>query len=352
MRRNVMNQLYREIAEQPEVFRRVATTYVNEETFVSWYEDHPGTIYLTGMGSSLFAAYPAYLYLLSRGFPVVYIDASELLHYGLQGIRDVDTLVLLSQSGESYEVLEILNRLPSRPKTLAFTASPKSTLARRVTKAIDILSGIEYAVTATKTHTATLVTLNLWAMAQGRDKEAFLHASLDLELLAEEAERLIETSPEWTKKILKSLEFAQGAETKVLIARGPALSSAWHGCLLMYECAKETFLSFSGGQFRHGPLELAVKTMFAIALALPGKTQELVVRLAEELAERGVGVLLVGATLEERYNLKVLPLHFPNEYFAPALSVIPIMLLAYTMAEEKGIEPGKAFLIQKTTLRE
>lgn len=347
-----MNQLYREISEQPEVFRRIARTYVNEETFASWYEDHRGTIYLTGMGSSLFAAYPAYLYLLSRGFPVVFIDASELLHYGLSGIRDGDTLLLISQSGESYEVLEILRRLPSRPRTLAFTSSLKSTLAQKAHRTFDILSGTEYAVTSTKTHTATLVTLNLWALAQAKDKDAFLHASLDLELLAEEAERLIESAPEWTKRTLEALEFARNAETKVIIARGPALASAWHGCLLMYECAKETFLSFSGGQFRHGPLELAVKTMLAVILALPGKTQELLVRLAEELAARGAGILLIGQAEKLRYNVEVLPLHFPNEFFAPALSITPLMLLAYALAEDKGIEPGKAFLIQKTTLRE
>ncbi|MBC7216953.1 MAG: SIS domain-containing protein [Candidatus Caldatribacterium sp.] len=347
-----MNQLYREISEQPEVFRRIARTYVNEETFASWRDDHSGTIYLTGMGSSLFAAYPAYLHLLSRGFPVVFTDASELLHYGLPGVKNGDTLVLVSQSGESYEVLEILNRLSSRPRILAFTSSLKSTLAQKADKTFDILSGTEYAVTSTKTHTATLVTLNLWALAQTGEREAFLHASLDLELLAEEAERLIASAPEWTKKILGALEFARNAETKVIIARGPALASAWHGCLLMYECAKETFLSFSGGQFRHGPLELATKTMLAVILALPGKTQEILLRLAEELAERGVGVLVIGQGEKLRYNVEVLPLHFPNEFFAPALAVIPLMLFAYTLAEDKGIEPGKTFLIQKTTVRE
>lgn len=347
-----MNQLYREIAEQPGIFQRIAQAYAREEFFQEWRENHRGKIYLIGMGSSLFAAYPAYLYLLGRGFPVVWIDASELLHYGLSGIRSEDTLVCVSQSGESYEILEILSRLPSRPRLVAFTSSPKSTLVRKAGAFIDVLSGTEYAVTSTKTHTATLVTLNLWAMAQAQDREGFLHASLDLELLAEEAEHLITTSSEWAKRILKNLEFAQSAETKVIIARGPNMSAAWHGCLCFYECAKETFLSFSGGQFRHGPLELAVKTMLAVLLALPGRTESLLVKLARELSEKGVGVLFLGQSLEPKYNLEVLPLHFPNEFFAPALSVIPLMLLAYFMAEEKGIEPGKAFLIQKTTLME
>ncbi|MGQ9622264.1 MAG: SIS domain-containing protein [Candidatus Caldatribacteriaceae bacterium] len=303
-----MNQLYREIAEQPGVFQRIAQTYAREEVFQEWRESHQGKIYLTGMGSSLFAAYPACLYLLERGFPVVWIDASELLHYGLLGIKSEDTLVCVSQSGESYEILEILSRLSSRPRLVAFTSSPKSTLARKAEVSIDILSGTEYAVTSTKTHTATLVTLNLWAMAQAQDREGFLHASLDLELLAEEAERLVTTSAEWAKRVLKNLEFAQSAETKVIIARGPNMSAAWHGCLCFYECAKETFLGFSGGQFRHGPLELAVKTMLAVFLALPGKTESLMVKRPKSSQRGG----LVFSLSDEVLNLSITLRFFPS----------------------------------------
>lgn len=348
-----MNQLYREIAEQPEVLRRIAATYVTEEQFSSWGRPLRGRIYFVGMGSSLFAAYPAYLYLLESGFPVAWLDASELLHYGLQGIRDDDTLFLVSQSGESYEILKILEKLSVKPYRVGVTASPASAMAKKCDVTIDILSGLEKAVTSTKTHTAMLSVLNLWAMAYRGDREGFFRAKGELESIADEAERLITSSPEWARRTIYNLELLQESDARVIVARGYSLSSAWHGCLCFYECAKETFLSFSGGQFRHGPLELAVKKMLALLLMPPGRTSLPMQNLAEFLVQRGVKVLSVGqCALAPRYNLEVLPFYSSNEFFAPLLSIISIMLLSYYIAEEKGIEPGTAYLIKKTTLEE
>lgn len=348
-----MNQLYREIAEQPEVFRRIATSYVTETQFTRWGKRFPGRLYIVGMGSSLFAAYPAYLALLEGGFPVTWVDASEFLHYGLGGIKDGDTLLLVSQSGESYEVLKILERLTAKPWIVGVTASLESSLARRCHEVIDILSGPEKAVTSTKTHTATLAVLNLWAMAYRGDREGFLRSRQELESIAEEAENLIASSPEWVRRVIYNLEFLQETDSRVIVARGYSLSSAWHGCLCFYECAKETFLSFSGGQFRHGPLELAVKKMLAVLLMPPGRTALPMQNLAELLVQKGVKVLSIGqCALAPRYNLEVLPFYSLNEFFAPLLSIIPIMLLSYYLAEEKGLEPGTAYLIKKTTLEE
>ncbi len=350
-----MNQLFKEIAEQPAVFKRIAETYVQEEWFSRFSKEvnRNGKIYITGMGSSLFASYPAYLYLLSKGFQVNWIDASELLHYGLEALDKDDVLVLISQSGESYEVLKILNTLSVRPLVVSFTANLKSSLAQKSDVVIDILSGPERAVTSTKTHTATLLVFNLWALAQAGDKERFLHASMDIGLIAEEAERVIETSSEWSRRILRNLEFTRSAENRFIVARGPALSSAWHGCLCFYECAKENFFAFSGGQFRHGPLELVTRPSLAIVLALPGKTQSLMIALAEELVNYRAGVLLIGQEgIESQFNLEVLPMHFADEFFSPVLSIIPLELLAYYLAEDKGLEPGTAYLISKTTTRE
>ncbi|BER92917.1 SIS domain-containing protein [Thermatribacter velox] len=350
-----MNQLFKEIAEQPEVFRKIAETYAQEEWFSRFGEgaNKKRKVCITGMGSSLFAAYPAYLHLLNKGFQVNWIDASELLHYGLEGLDKNDLLVLISQSGESYEVLRILDSLSTRPLVVSFTANLESTLAKKSDVVIDILSGPERAVTSTKTHTATLLVFNLWALAQAGERERFLHASMDIELMAEEAERVIATSSEWSRRILRNLEFARSAENRFIIARGPALSSAWHGCLCFYECAKESFFAFSGGQFRHGPLELITRPSLAIVLALPGKTQSLMIALAEELVNYKAGVLLIGQEgIESRFNLEVLPMHFADELFSPALSIIPLELLAYYLAEDKGLEPGTAYLISKTTTRE
>ncbi|HSV31144.1 MAG TPA: SIS domain-containing protein [Atribacteraceae bacterium] len=349
-----MDQLYREIQEQPDVFGRIRDQYINEDFFRYWNKEVFGKIILTGMGSSLFAAYPCYLRLLERGFPVNWIDASELLHYGLDGLREDDTLLFFSQSGESYELLKIVESLPKkRPRLIGVTAHPNSALGGSCDEIIDIMSGPERAITSTKTHSSMVAVANLWAMALVGEKQRFLDSALAFDLLVQEADRVIQSAPEWARRTLRNLEFTRGTQTKAIIARGPALSSAWHGCLCFYECAKEPFMSFTGGQFRHGPLELAFKPMLAIVLALPGKTNGIMCALASELLEKKCGVLLIGQC-DTKAGLahEVLSLRFPDEYFGPLLSIIPLELLSYYLAEEKGIEPGTAYLISKTTSRE
>lgn len=349
----VLNQLYREIAEQPEVFHRIASSYVTEKQFSAWRNIVSGRMYFVGMGSSLFAAYPAYLYLLEKGFPVIWMDASELLHYGLGGIQQNDTLFLISQSGESYEILKILEKLAVRPRLVGITSSLESNLAKKCDQVIDILSGPERAVTSTKTHTATLAVLNLFALACSENREGFFQARGELESIAEETERLVTSSPEWVRRTIYNLEFLQESDARVIVARGYSLSSAWHGCLCFYECAKEAFLSFSGGQFRHGPLELVIKKTLAILLMPPGRTLLPMQSLAEYLVQKGVKVLSIGqCALTPRYNLECLSTYSANEFFTPLLSIIPMMLLSYYIAEEKGIEPGTTYLIQKTTREE
>ncbi len=351
-----MNQLYKEISEQPDVFQRIADSYVNEDFFRKWGERLPGRLVITGMGSSLFALYPAFLHLHRAGLPVSWVDASELLHYGMEGLNSQDTLLFASQSGESYELIRILERLSdNQPRLLAVTAEKESTVGRAAHDLLDILSGSEKAVTSTKTHSAMVATANLWALALTGNKKAFFDASKVLTTIAEEAFHLIEGSSDWMERLSIKKTLVSGIEeTQFIIARGPALASAWHGCLCFYECARVPFMSFSGGQFRHGPLELLLHPALAIILAVPGSTYDIMITLAKELAGRGANVLCIGpdeATFCSN-NLETLPLRFPNEFFAPILSIIPFELFAYHLALEKGIEPGTATLISKTTSRE
>jgi len=349
-----MNQLYKEICEQPDVFQRIAKEYANEDFFGKWGNKPAGRLIITGMGSSLFALYPAFLHLHRAGFPVTWLDASELLHYGVEGLNSQDTVLMATQSGESFELIRILECLPSKkPRLLAVTAEKDSTVGKAAHDILDILSGPEKAVTSTKTHSAMAATANLWALALSGQRQAFFDASRTLTHIAQEAERLIKGSSEWGGRLLDKIFTAEVA-TRLILARGPAMASAWHGCLCFYECAREPFMSFSGGQFRHGPLELALNPLLAFIVAVPGSTYEIMITMARELAEKNVTVVCIGPTepIFHSKNLETLPLHFPDEFFAPVLSIIPFQLLSYHLALVKGIEPGTASLISKTTSRE
>lgn len=63
-----------------------------------------------GMGSSLYAPYGASLWTAAGGGYAVYQDASELLHYGPEALPDSCLPVLVSQSGESVELVRLAER--------------------------------------------------------------------------------------------------------------------------------------------------------------------------------------------------------------------------------------------------
>jgi glucosamine--fructose-6-phosphate aminotransferase (isomerizing) len=81
-------------------------------------------IVLTGMGASLYAAYPAWLTLAQAGLPALWVDTAELVHHA-QGLLTSRTLFwLFSQSGRSAEIVSALDfeRIP-RPGALLATVN-------------------------------------------------------------------------------------------------------------------------------------------------------------------------------------------------------------------------------------
>ena len=91
----------------------------------------PPTVVFTGMGSSLYAAYPAQAYLTSLGIRALVWETAELLHYHLKALKPDTLLVAVSQSGETVEIIRLLDRLPKRMCSVAVTNVEASTLARR-----------------------------------------------------------------------------------------------------------------------------------------------------------------------------------------------------------------------------
>src|SRR5437763_5798268 len=91
----------------------------------------PPTVVFTGMGSSLYAAYPAQAYLTAQGIRALVWETAELLHHHLRILKPDTLLVVVSQSGETVEITRLLNRLPEEMAIAAVVNVEASTLARR-----------------------------------------------------------------------------------------------------------------------------------------------------------------------------------------------------------------------------
>ena len=302
-------------------------------------------VVLTGMGASYFACYPAALRLWQAGIPAVWIEAGELLHHAPALCAD-SLLVLVTQSGGTAEIVHLIPRLPASAAVVAVTNTPDSPTGRAAGVVLALRAGRELAVCATKTYTSSLLALDLLADAligEGGAPARWTAA-------AEAANEALERRGEWFPD-LEDL-FAV-PEHLWLLGRGPGLSAASCGALIIKESSRVHAEGMSVPQFRHGPLEGALPGRCALALFSPGPLGELDRALAREMAAAGMTVAAVAdGTSPAPAGVRQVNLPAVPPGCEPAIQALPAQLLGRAFARRQGRDPGRFTLIGKVTDRE
>ena len=299
----------------------------------------PRRIILSGMGSSHFSAYPAFLQMLAGGLPV---SLAELLHYG--GKFGADTmLIIISQSGETIEARRLLTERAIEGPVIAISNATQSTLARHADVLVPPHAGPELRV-ATRTYTASLLALLLLAeLANGTDADTAAREIADT-LVA--VERVTAAAP---AQIAALPPHWFDAGPLMLVGRGPSLATALSGALLLKETAKLPAEGMSGAQFRHGPLEIAGPGQRTIICAAPGATLAFDRIMAAELRRYGGHTLLLGPLDPEDDGDMII---VPPIAAMPLAAIVPLQLLAREIAVRFGIAPGSFRYIGKVTSTE
>ncbi|MEW6228811.1 MAG: SIS domain-containing protein [Bacillota bacterium] len=298
------------------------------------------SVLLTGMGSSLFACQVAVNYLNERGITAWSMDAADLLYYNLNGVKEDILLVAVSQSGVSVELTKLLSRLPAGLPLVGVTNVPSSPLGQRADFQLPIQVSPDRSV-AVKTYTASV--LILWLLSDSLAGEDERHGDHDQAAMAIKAMgRVIED----LETRLGQLEAFVGLPTFVhCIGRGPSFSSAQEGALLFKEGAKIYAEGISGGQFRHGSIEVVQEGHLGVLFAPAGRSHDLNCRLAGEMVEAAGRVVFVspaGPGFSHERLLHV-PVEAVDEHLAPLPEIVPLQLLVSRLAARKGFEAGDFF---------
>jgi fructoselysine-6-P-deglycase FrlB-like protein len=160
---NFPDPFYAEIAGQPDALRRAARGLRDQRATLEAVAGllASGSVVLTGMGGSYAACYPLAAGLADAGRTAVMLGAAELLHFRL-GILDASTpVIVVSQSGESAEIVRLVETLTGRdggPPIVAVTNGTGNTLAGTADLVLDTRAGRETGP-STKTFAAGLVML-------------------------------------------------------------------------------------------------------------------------------------------------------------------------------------------------
>jgi glucosamine--fructose-6-phosphate aminotransferase (isomerizing) len=141
--------------------------------------------------------------------------------------------------------------------------------------------------------------------------------------------------------------------TMVILGRGPARAAAEMGALTIKEAAGIAVESLQTAQFRHGPLELAGPGLAAVVIATEPETNTLDLGLAAELAATGAAVLAIGTdTTSSSPAVESIAIGPLDRAVAPAVSILPLQLLAWRLAAIRGREPGSYERASKVTTHE
>jgi glucosamine--fructose-6-phosphate aminotransferase (isomerizing) len=138
------------------------------------------------------------------------------------------------------------------------------------------------------------------------------------------------------------------------ISRGDLLSTTFMGALICEEGTGLQPNGYSGGAFRHGPLEITGKDHGAIVLAHGDHTFNLLIKLTEEMAKNGSNIILL---TDENYNNKsdnILLNKVPkvNRLLLPTIFAVVIQLFTRKTALNRGRIPGVLNKISKVTEEE
>jgi glucosamine--fructose-6-phosphate aminotransferase (isomerizing) len=275
-------QFEREIREQPIVWECIAGSDRAARLARALTE----RVVLVGSGSSLFVAQLGALALRRRRIEAVALAATEarLDH----NVYEDATVIAISQSGRSTDLLEAIETL--RPRTLvALTNTPESPLAARADVAIDVAAGVERAVPASKSVSATAAILLWSASLAGGDGRR------DAAVLVRTA-RAIEAwlaSPE-LRELATQAERIAGCRSVAVLGSDYGLPIASEMALKLKEACYLHAEGFAAGEFRHGSIAMIDATSAVIGV-IDSDARAIVERPLAEVAAAGPSRFTIGS---------------------------------------------------------
>ncbi len=254
-----------------------------------------------------------------------------------------DTLVfVISQSGETADTLAALREAQAKgARVMGITNTVGSTIARESDGGVYIHAGVEIGVASTKAFTSQVTILSLFALLLGRMKH--LSPTYGLEFIQE-----IYKIPEKVEKILKNsekiLEIAKkikDATNMLYLGRGVNYPVALEGALKLKEISYIHAEGYPAAEMKHGPIALIDENMPVVAIALKDTIYEKIIsNLQEVKARKGQLIIIATEGDEQIKSLSNEVIYIPStiEPLQPLLSVIPLQLLAYYVADLKGFD--------------
>jgi len=273
----------------------------------------------------------------------VEVDYASEFRYRDPIVGPSDLFVVVSQSGETADTIAALREAKIKgAKTLGIINVVGSTMAREVDSGIYLHAGPEIGVASTKAFSCQVTALMLFAcfVAQKKDKK------IEKELFDE-----IYSLPEKINEVLGQEEEIIGiakefkdARDFMYLGRGMNFPVALEGALKLKEISYIHAEGYPAGELKHGPIALVDSSMPLVFLVPKDSTYTKILSNIEEVHARGGQVIVVADEVGDNLlNLTKNVIKVPKcrEEIMPIINTITLQLLAYHIANLKGIDVDK-----------
>jgi glucosamine--fructose-6-phosphate aminotransferase (isomerizing) len=335
--------MLKEIDEQPGVVRKIIQQYSNEAGELTIEEDilkvlcECDRIYIIAAGTSYHVGLVGKQYFEKlAGIPVEVHIASEF-GYNMPLLSEKPLFIFISQSGETADSRQVLVKVKEKGyPALTITNVAGSTLSREADYTLLLYAGPEIAVASTKAYVAQLAVLAIAAYTAGKSKEKDLDMDLKAELaICANAIQTIVDSKDELHQI--AMEYIKVARNAFFIGRNIDYYVSLEGALKLKEISYIQAEGFAGGELKHGTIALieegtpvfALVTQEPVALNIRGNVKEVVARGAN-------ACILSMDDLNEEGDRFVIPK--THELLSPLVSVVPLQLISYYAALDRGCD--------------
>jgi glucosamine--fructose-6-phosphate aminotransferase (isomerizing) len=321
-----------EIAEQPAVVARLlahgaaAASTIGERIRAA----APRGFVIAARGSSDNAAlYAKYLFGVRNQTLVALAAPSLFTHYARPPRLDGQSVIGISQSGESPDVVAVVEEARRQGSlTIAITNVAESRLARAAELVLPLEAGEEVSVPASKTYTASLVALAL--ISQALDPDPSFESAL--QRMPQAIARALESEND-----IEALVPPLLGPRAIVLGRGFNFSTAEEVALKLSETSYVLARAWSVADFEHGPIAIVDAGLPVVVIDGGGPVASDLESIRSRLEAKGCHVL-------ELHDVSGLP-----EELTPVPLAVLGQLLAHRVAVARGFDPDRPRTIQKVT---
>ncbi|MBF0388410.1 MAG: glutamine--fructose-6-phosphate transaminase (isomerizing) [Candidatus Omnitrophica bacterium] len=273
----------------------------------------------------------------------VEVDVSSEFRYRAPIVDQKTLLIAVSQSGETADTLAAAREARARGAVVVSICNViGSSLARESRGVLYTHAGPEIGVASTKAYTAQLMMFYLLAL-----KLAEVHGGTAVKERLQFARDLAEV-PALIKETLKNAKHIAKIARKhshygcfLYLGRNINYPSALEGALKLKEISYIPAEGYAAGEMKHGPIALIDEYRAVVCIAPQSDIYEKMVSNIQEILSRKGKVIAIateGDLAIQQHAVKVIYIPRTHKLLTPLLAVVPLQLLAYHIAVNRGCD--------------